>query len=598
MGRSSNWCTPLLSKLKKLSRWSWTGTGSPENEVGGGATALGQMLPWRRKSSCAAVSGVGISPEVWQSQPEKKGATGSVARWCRCHELDGSERDAMVELIPPGSVFFLGKNLKQWSGKKERTISRLSVDFETLTVGEPYNRFVKPKPEMVMNNKWEIVHVPENPPIPTNQHPTVDVFASVIEPKLTNTLAVKSNSATGKSPPCEAGAEEVPGRSMKNANEAEAMVLLPAFEGKSQLSVVLCLACESENQLERIPDDVLELINAYQLSPFITKCIIFVVKKLGVPGPPVSVGATAGTWELFVEDHFRQGDQSIDGITGFNEEDSQSIFSFMKYAVELTKSGPLSDQVVNAAVIVDPSVRQVISSACDQICSWHTPTNNASLKTNRIEQPEIFTSHQSIANGVATNRTVFLNGSPDECKQLYTGVSCLYPWRWTEQRLYTGSSCSWHPLRHAALVAIEYAAAKDRCLFPGFGHSEDQPIQADNLQSFSVNIPAKRQKTHLSKDGDDMIQEAHKNGFHSEAERPYLCTGFDIYLVWEPCTMCAMALVHQRIKRIFYAFPNPNAGALGSVHRLQGLKSLNHHYAVFRVLLPEDVIGEGAASNQ
>lgn len=51
-----------------------------------------------------------------------------------------------------------------------------------------------------------------------------------------------------------------------------------------------------------------------------------------------------------------------------------------------------------------------------------------------------------------------------------------------------------------------------------------------------------------------------------------------------------MALVHQRIRRIFYAFPNPNAGALGSVHRLQGEKSLNHHYAVFRVLLPEEVL--------
>lgn len=54
-----------------------------------------------------------------------------------------------------------------------------------------------------------------------------------------------------------------------------------------------------------------------------------------------------------------------------------------------------------------------------------------------------------------------------------------------------------------------------------------------------------------------------------------------------------MALVHQRIRRIFYAFPNPNAGALGSVHRLQGEKSLNHHYAVFRVLLPEEVLSVG-----
>ncbi|RVW83591.1 hypothetical protein CK203_039275 [Vitis vinifera] len=56
---------------------------------------------------------------------------------------------------------------------------------------------------------------------------------------------------------------------------------------------------------------------------------------------------------------------------------------------------------------------------------------------------------------------------------------------------------------------------------------------------------------------------------------------------------CAMALVHQRIRRIFYAFPNPNAGALGSVHRLQGEKSLNHHYAVFRVSLPEEILDGG-----
>lgn len=53
---------------------------------------------------------------------------------------------------------------------------------------------------------------------------------------------------------------------------------------------------------------------------------------------------------------------------------------------------------------------------------------------------------------------------------------------------------------------------------------------------------------------------------------------------------CAMALVHQRIRRIFYAFPNLNAGALGSVYRLQGEKSLNHRFAVFRVMLPEEVL--------
>lgn len=51
-----------------------------------------------------------------------------------------------------------------------------------------------------------------------------------------------------------------------------------------------------------------------------------------------------------------------------------------------------------------------------------------------------------------------------------------------------------------------------------------------------------------------------------------------------------MAIVHQRIRRVFYAYPNENDGALGSVHRLQGEKSLNHHYAVFRVRMPEDIL--------
>lgn len=74
------------------------------------------------------------------------------------------------------------------------------------------------------------------------------------------------------------------------------------------------------------------------------------------------------------------------------------------------------------------------------------------------------------------------------------------------------------------------------------------------------------------------------------------------YLGWLFCGFshgrCAMALVHQRIKRIFYAFPNAKAGALGSVHRLQGEKSLNHHYAVFNVLLPQESLNRGAETKK
>jgi tRNA-specific adenosine deaminase 3 len=38
-----------------------------------------------------------------------------------------------------------------------------------------------------------------------------------------------------------------------------------------QLSVVLCLAYEGDNQLDVVPPHLQELISSYQLSPFITK---------------------------------------------------------------------------------------------------------------------------------------------------------------------------------------------------------------------------------------------------------------------------------------------------------------------------------------
>lgn len=66
---------------------------------------------------------------------------------------------------------------------------------------------------------------------------------------------------------------------------------------------------------------------------------------------------------------------------------------------------------------------------------------------------------------------------------------------------------------------------------------------------------------------------------------PYLCTGCDAYVVVEPCAMCSMALVHSRIRRLVYALPSANRGALGSRYRLHTEPSLNHHFQVFRGLL-------------
>ncbi|XP_048227314.1 tRNA-specific adenosine deaminase TAD3 isoform X3 [Ricinus communis] len=326
-----------------------------------------------------------------------------------------------------------------------------------------------------MNKKteeWQIVHIPEKPPIPPNQQPTVNAFASLIEPKVANTLIRQLNKIS-------------PLENLRHVKRIQKRNV----EGKNQLSVILCLASEDDNQSNNMRQDVQELINSYQLSPFITKICKY-------------AATSREEWEeqcKFWPTSFHPLTYNIDGIAGFDEEDSQSVFNFMKVAIDLAKSG---------------------------------------------------------------------DGS------------------WSGQQLDMTSSCYCHPLQHACVVAIASSAERDRLMFPGLDHTGEKYLEAELMQSSSAGSPAKRQKTNLAnvedvKELDSRIK---------DTGRPYLCTGYDIYMVWEPCTMCAMALVHQRIRRIFFAFPNPNAGALGSVYRLQGEKSLNHHYAVFRVVLPEEVL--------
>ena len=51
----------------------------------------------------------------------------------------------------------------------------------------------------------------------------------------------------------------------------------------------------------------------------------------------------------------------------------------------------------------------------------------------------------------------------------------------------------------------------------------------------------------------------------------------EVYVTLEPCAMCAMALLHARVKRVVYGARDPKAGAGGSVIDVFGNAALNHH---------------------
>ncbi|KAI4371824.1 hypothetical protein MLD38_010127 [Melastoma candidum] len=332
--------------------------------------------------------------------------------------------------------------------------------------------------EFSLRKRWEILHIPGNIRPSPDKQPTVNVITSQIEPAMANSLIRQLNRISP----------------LENLPHVKRIQKKGIEGGECQLSIILCLAPES-GDIDAIPEGVKNLINSFQLCTSVAK----VCKNAAISKEEWE--AQCKLWPT----SYHPPKYNIGGITGFSAEESDTVFHFMKYTIDLATSG-------------------------DSL--W---TKEASFRLNS------------------------------------------------------------HPLRHAAMVAIELSAARDRELFPNFevgGNGSPEVDCSRCMESSQI----KRLKT----DSNSVENRKCDDGRPQNCpfNRPYLCTGYDVYLVWEPCTMCAMALVHQRLRRIFFAFPNSRAGALGGFNRLHGQKSLNHHYAVFRVLIADDLYHESLPSRE
>nr|CAD1839798.1 unnamed protein product [Ananas comosus var. bracteatus] len=326
---------------------------------------------------------------------------------------------------------------------------------------------------------WEILHIPGKLPS-SLEHSTVNVVAATIEPKLANTLVRQLNQICLL--------EDL--RHVKRVRRINSEVWY-SRERKVELSVILCISRENENVLEVIPSEVLEVVNTYQLRPFIAKVAKY-------------ASMSKEEWEeqckLWPTSYHPPN--NLDGVSGFSVEESQSICNYMKIAIQLTRLSNPGDKVVNAAVIVDSLSSEIIAKATDQ--TGVPPTSLLKICSNHLTVAGEAHSACSMAgeNGLAKQEVLCPPRNwLSHCTHSLKGVACLNPRGWIEQRPYDqklvnyGSNFSWHPLRHATLVAIENAAARDRKLFPNLGSLVSNRNLNGGLENDSNNGPAKRLKT-------------------------------------------------------------------------------------------------------
>ena len=66
----------------------------------------------------------------------------------------------------------------------------------------------------------------------------------------------------------------------------------------------------------------------------------------------------------------------------------------------------------------------------------------------------------------------------------------------------------------------------------------------------------------------------------------------DLWVTLEPCAMCAGAIAHARIARLYYAAPDPKGGGVEHGARIFSHETCNHHPEIY------SGIGESEASAQ
>ncbi|XP_056611348.1 probable inactive tRNA-specific adenosine deaminase-like protein 3 [Triplophysa dalaica] len=188
---------------------------------------------------------------------------------------------------------------------------------------------------------------------------------------------------------------------------------------------------------------------------------------------------------------------------------------------------------------------------------WPTSFHEDKLITSAL-RGQLFTAAQKVKIQEYMTVAVQAAKSGQEIGMNAVGAVIVDPE--SEQIVAVSHDCknSSHPLHHAVMICIDLVAYGQGG--GAYNYDKYPACQFSSQESLRTSRKAVSAK---------------------ESILPYICTGYDLYVTREPCVMCAMALVHSRISRVFYgtAFAD---GALGTKYKIHCEKDLNHRFEVFK----------------
>nr|XP_031832365.1 probable inactive tRNA-specific adenosine deaminase-like protein 3 [Nomia melanderi] len=245
----------------------------------------------------------------------------------------------------------------------------------------------------------------------------------------------------------------------------------------------------------------------------------------------------------------------IDGSI-FTEQQLKSIEGYMNVAIEAARLGAIGNETCNgSALIVDPEdgrILTITASRIDLHPMWHAAMLSVDLVAKLHGGGAWKLDGKTMGNANESAASNLINEQDDGN---YLAREKRIKRKYVEEA----------PLRFPESLST-------LCL----------PKQ-ESLKSTIIRRGRKNNglKTTSAEDSREAETDTEKCG-------PYLCTGYWTFLLREPCPLCAMALVHSRVSRIFYGVSNQAAGILGSKAVLHSVPGLNHRYKVWGGILEQE----------